>query len=768
MDPISITGLIIDVSHILSSLISYAKAVQGAKSEMRKMSEELFALKGILEHLSTTQTLPDSPKSELDLDSPSPFDRDVMARILHTTNEFLQSLLSDLEIPANKFKRLKQKLQWPFTQEQVNEHLDRLERVKSWLILVLTADHVAADRDLQREMSGLASSLRDDLQMRQEERNQVANKELFEWMAPVSPASLHLQASKVHRIGTGRWLMDGHLKKWLQDQDEQRRMLVLVGKSGTGKTTLFAQMVDELTSMASHDPSLCVAYFYCSIGSTASQVSANVLGSLVAQLSGANPSILKPIWSIYNQIPKSQAHRFPIEIAALEDIIIECASGMRQLVILVDAVNESHDSERIQQSLLRLANISTNIRVVLTTTATMFPPKHANALELRINAEMMRGDIDAFIDYQLEHSDTLRNLPSKFKAEIDTTLLRNADGSFRWVQLSLDNLCAQRTARSMREALRTLPGTLRETYANTLERIAPEDRSLARETLFWLSFVQSPLTLRSLNEIVVLDETSTSLDEDMMLVPPNILLHICQGLINQDHLGYVNLAHSSVKEFLTSDWIRSSRVQYFSLDPATADMTIMRRCLSYLCLDNFVNGYIPFLKNPWDLMKTKPFMAYAAHFWPIHGSSCDFTGPERDLVNRFFATRHLPGRGNYGAWIQALVRSMDASVIEMTQPLYYAASFGMIPVVKAILASDPEVDINAPGGRTGATPVFIAAWRHNNDMVEILLRAGADPTIRDPDTGFSVIHLARDLAFPGLGDVLARWKAEKKDQFGSR
>lgn len=229
-DPISITGLIMDVSNILSSLINYAKSVHDARSEMRKLAEELFALKGILEHLSATQALQDTPKSEMDLDSPSRFDRNVMGSVLHTTDKFLQDLLSDLEIPSTKFKRMKQKLQWPFTQDQVNEHLARLERVKSWLILVLTADNASADRDLQRELSGLTSSLKEDLQFRQSERNQLANEELLRWIAPVSPGNSHLRASKEHRVGTGRWFIDGHLKSWLQNQDEERRLLLLVGK----------------------------------------------------------------------------------------------------------------------------------------------------------------------------------------------------------------------------------------------------------------------------------------------------------------------------------------------------------------------------------------------------------------------------------------------------------------------------------------------------------------------------------------------------------
>lgn len=86
-----------------------------------------------------------------------------------------------------------------------------------------------------------------------------------------------------------------------------------------------------------------------------------------------------------------------------------------------------------------------------------------------------------------------------------------------------------------------------------LERIAPDDWKVAHEALFWLSFTKQPLTLRSPNEIVVTNETSKTLDEDMMLVPPHILLEICQGLITEDQDGYVNLAPASVKDFLTSD-----------------------------------------------------------------------------------------------------------------------------------------------------------------------------------------------------------------------
>ncbi|KAJ5572097.1 hypothetical protein N7535_005757 [Penicillium sp. DV-2018c] len=730
MDPISITSLVIEVSHVLSSLIRYAKTAQTAKSEVRKLSEELFTLKGILEHLAAqTEHTPKCQESEH-----ITFDRVVMGRVLHTTSELIQSLLADLETAETKFKRLKQTLKWPFTQTEVLEHLTRLERVKSWLILVLTADQNSADREMQHELRDLTSAVKEDLHIRAQERNQLADHRLFQWMAPVNPESSHLRASKRLEIGTGGWFVDSHLRQFL-DQDE-KTVLFLVGKS-----------IDKLISMASQSQSMCVAYFYCTIGNHASQNARNVLGSLVVQLSSTLPSMLHDIRSIYNEGPINQTSGFPIELSALEAAISQCACEKAQIILCVDAINESHEAQLIESSLLRLARLSTSIRVLITTTDSMSSRMHQDATVLSIRGKS-RGDIYNYIQHRLKTDLTLKDLAPAVKEEIEMNILRDADGSFRWVQVSLDNLSTQRSVRAMRQALKNLPGTLRETYATMLERIAPDDWKIAREALFWISFSKKPLDLNSLNEIVVLDETCNTLDEDIMLMPPHILLQICQGLITEDTGGYLTLAQSSVKDFLTSDWIRSSRVAYFALDPATAEFKAMHSCLSYLCLDNFAQGYLTDPGDSWVLRDKHLFLNYAANFWPAHGIACNFGDDQQYMVHKLFATRFLPGRGNYGTWILALFRATariskyDKVAIDCTHPLYYAASFGMVPVVKYILESEPDIDVNAPGGRTAATtPVWIAAFRLNFEVVDILLQAGADPTIRDPDTGLNVLEL---------------------------
>jgi ankyrin repeat protein len=62
-------------------------------------------------------------------------------------------------------------------------------------------------------------------------------------------------------------------------------------------------------------------------------------------------------------------------------------------------------------------------------------------------------------------------------------------------------------------------------------------------------------------------------------------------------------------------------------------------------------------------------------------------------------------------------------------PLHYAASFGIEHVVKALLEQGAEVD--ATGGRLGATAFHAAALRGHVKVMDILFQNGADPNKLD-------------------------------------
>lgn len=238
-DPVSITSLVLEIGHVVSSLIRYAKDLRGARSEPRKLTEELFALKGILEHLH-----PSAQQFEEKKPPPPPYrpntalDPSTLDNVLRSTSEFLHTLLTELEEPETRFKGLKQRLEWPFTQKEFNAHLTRLERVKSWLILGMVADNAALDRDLYREMENLASCMKEDLYLRGQERMKSANRDLVGWLAPVEPGNAHLKASKRTEIGTGRWFIDGYFKDWLRGDEDAVKIVFLMGKCMSGSNAL--------------------------------------------------------------------------------------------------------------------------------------------------------------------------------------------------------------------------------------------------------------------------------------------------------------------------------------------------------------------------------------------------------------------------------------------------------------------------------------------------------------------------------------------------
>jgi hypothetical protein len=115
-------------------------------------------------------------------------------------------------------------------------------------------------------------------------------------------------------------------------------------------------------------------------------------------------------------------------MSILEAAVAKCASNKSQVVLLVDAINESHDMNIIEQALVRVANSCPNIRVLVTTTNTPISTKQQGVSVMDISQEM-HGDIDIFIQWRLETDETLKNLTPQFQSEIEANLLRKADGS---------------------------------------------------------------------------------------------------------------------------------------------------------------------------------------------------------------------------------------------------------------------------------------------------------------------------------------------------
>lgn len=243
-----------------------------------------------------------------------------------------------------------------------------------------------------------------------------------------------------------------------------------------------------------------------------------------------------------------------------------------------------------------------------------------------------------------------------------------------------------------------------------------------------------PMTIIELSEAAILEDSDTTLNQDSRLHRPEVILEICHGFLEYDVSSKeVKLAHPSVRDYLLSEFARNDGDSFFSFRADLGNQALMHRCLTYLMFDDFKSGVAPSPVSVAFRHRDFPLLEYATLYWGIHASFA--TKSEWSLAERFFSTRALPRGGNFGAWVSCLIPDCSPDQVMNTEPLYYAASFGIVPMVRTLLSGSVSIDLERPGGRFGSTPLQVACFRRRREVAEILVAAGADFCSEDRGSG---------------------------------
>ncbi len=290
-----------------------------------------------------------------------------------------------------------------------------------------------------------------------------------------------------------------------------------------------------------------------------------------------------------------------------------------------------------------------------------------------------------------------------------------------------------------------------------LGRITKNDLAMVREALLWLSFTTTPMTLEELNETVVLQEDSKDLDDGDRFYDLYLLPNTCQGLITYNaSSGNVSLAHFSIKEYLTSKR-RKDDNPFFYIEWRSARTRIAKKSITYLTFPAFESG--PCNSN--TLLRRYeawPLLQYAAWTW---GDQVNLLGENipNDLqqqIYNFFSTSKSSNGGQYRAWVKT--RYPATYVIDhlQTEPLYYACSLGLTPIVRAMLDVDPSLDVNLKGGRAHAPIVQTAGFYGHYETTELLLQRGADPNGTN-HVGNTAVYYARIRRRPDIVELFKKY-----------
>jgi hypothetical protein len=294
------------------------------------------------------------------------------------------------------------------------------------------------------------------------------------------------------------------------------------------------------------------------------------------------------------------------------------------------------------------------------------------------------------------------------------------------------------TGREVIRSTNKLPQDLFKVYAESLNQVPSQDRDMVREALLWVVYAKQPLSLEALAEAVVLELEDTYMDAELRLPNPREILTMCRGLLDHDQeTTQVFLSHATIRDFLFS--VPGDDLDaWYHFKTSSSDESnrrIFDKCMAYLMFDDFSSVSVDMTK-----LNTRrehyPLLDYAAQAWPEH-----YPGDEAALspVLRLFTNRTKDG-GNYATWVQSLIKEVPPMVALSTDPLYYAASFGLLPVVQHLVRTGSVID--SPGGRALATPLQVAVFRNHIRVVRFLLENGADPNSKNA-YGLTNIECAR-------------------------
>jgi ankyrin repeat protein len=297
--------------------------------------------------------------------------------------------------------------------------------------------------------------------------------------------------------------------------------------------------------------------------------------------------------------------------------------------------------------------------------------------------------------------------------------------------------------RSLQQALASLPKTLDETYARILFSIPDEHKQNAIRILQFLTYSERPLRIDEAVDLITVDTGEAKYFNEKYRMPdPSEISRYCSSLVvlvsardnwvddeedwddeeedwdnEEDNTVRLQLAHFSVKEYLTSTRLDKDIAQNFHETAARGSMATV--CLAYLLhidMDLLAKG----------IRQRFPLAQYSARYWMSNAAVAE--GQDHKLggfISQFFCCHKSSYNNCYSLYRpdQPPGHRPDTSG-KPASALYYASFGGLVNAVELLLSKG--ADVNAQGGYCYGNALQAASVNGHTAIVELLLRKGAD------------------------------------------
>lgn len=571
-------------------------------------------------------------------------------------------------------------------------------------------------------------------------------------LAAVSPAYAQTCSWVFNQAEYSRW-------RDPTEREAHHGVLWIKGSAGTGKSTLMKHIYNH--TVEHRNDEIIVAFFFNARSHDELPKSTQgMYRSLLHQLLHEFPALQTCLSS---QQPFTENQDWPIDI--LENafrVVINTLGRDTNVTCFIDALDECKE-EAVRRAIGYFEDLSESVLSAECPFSICLSSRHYPHIEMRAHAEMRLDSLPGHMDDISQYVQSKLTLAEPFASELQRTVCDRCSGVFLWVVLVVKMIREANDSGKARSELRSilasLPDQLHDLFANIL---SVADSSLVY-LLLWVLFPgrRRSWTVRelyfavrtSVKDLATGFWNRSEIYEDQM---ERYLIQVSRGLLqfhwSTDAVGPTargcHLLHESVREYLLDGGLASLDNTLRERTEAKSHARLAEVCQR--SFDLIPSSGIPADESERRLRFAYPLYVYLCEAWLPHielafvGGMLDLTAlsqfPLQKYIFLFNRRNSLQLKKDHSANLLYFLVMLDCyeltkALIMHTHRNVHASKRDrlLLPRPAKRIPGLERPDLETLCGGYSGSPLHLAAFYDEEELVEIMLDHGADINLSDSD-----------------------------------
>ena len=367
------------------------------------------------------------------------------------------------------------------------------------------------------------------------------------WLSPSNVKDDLHRHQLEYMPGSCDWILEAPQAQDCLHSKHSTTMRIL-GRPGSGKTILASFLINYMTDQCGNN----VLYFFCKAGETEKQETTHVLRTLLSQLLHIDESLYHHVEPLYTKSGRATADSYVEVLAALHLCL---SKTTRTIFILIDALDESQDAEKLLQALRETQRVAGGSVTMLFTSRQIQLPSSFDE-ELSFDSNTTNQPIQKYVDHRVLQMKTLAD--GVLGLIVVRQIIHAADGLWLYARLMLDEIERLPSAALIQRHLRNIPRGLTQLYSQILKSkestLTAMDLKFAQQVLLWFD-VSDYCSLSSPRSYVDYETLVLALQKvnfgQPLFNPAELVSNLCSPLIRVDGFRPIE-GMSSIYEYQIS------------------------------------------------------------------------------------------------------------------------------------------------------------------------------------------------------------------------